>query len=193
MRIRTANGVGFVRLCVALVIVLVVMSGSAFGQDKRSGRAIKSNIIKNTGVQQRSGMGKTNSKKDAGVTPLPVRKELEATIQTDPVFPVYVEADREPSNPRPPEPPRNLLSDGPGSNGSPFDVPSLPSSGSSGSPSDCITIYRVNQCRCPEVAIPEIRTGVYMLRPLANGDFETDSLCPTPIIYHSSILMPIKS
>jgi hypothetical protein len=115
MRIRTANGVGFVRLS-ALVIVLVVMSGSAFGQDKQSGRAIKSNTSKNTGVQQRSGIGKTNSKKDAGVTPLPVRKELEATIQTDPV---YVEADRV-DNPKPHEarqPPSLIDFGGDGSGG----------------------------------------------------------------------------
>lgn len=146
MRIRTANGVGFVRLS-ALVIVLVVMSGSAaFGQDKQSGRAIKSNTSKNTGVQQESGIGKKNSKKDGGVTPVPVRRDLEATIQTDPVFPVYVEADREPSNPRPPEPPRNLLSDGTG-NG--FDIPSLPSSGSGSSPSEPPVIQeRCLNCSC---------------------------------------------
>ncbi|MBD1207395.1 MAG: hypothetical protein H9535_03120 [Ignavibacteria bacterium] len=156
MRIRTANGVGFVRLCVALVIVLVVMSGSAFGQDKQSGRAIKSTTSKNTGVQQRSGMGKTNSKKDAGATPLPVRKELEATIQTDPV---YVEADRDDNNLKPHEarqPPSLITPPGEPANGG----SGLPGGGSgSGStqPSDPpIMQERCLSCSCPgDYAGPE--------------------------------------
>lgn len=45
MRIRTANGVGFVRLVVALVIVLMVMSGSAaFGQQKQSSKVIQPSV-----------------------------------------------------------------------------------------------------------------------------------------------------
>lgn len=144
MRIRTANGVGFVRLCVALVIVLVVMSGSAFGQDKQSGRAIKSTTSKNTGVQQRSGMGKTNSKKDAGATPLPVRKELEATIQTDPV---YVEADRDDNNLKPHEarqPPSLITPPGEPANGG----SGLPGGGSGSGSTEPLLVTCSVTCVC---------------------------------------------
>jgi hypothetical protein len=55
-----------------------------------------------------------------------------------------------------------------------------------GGASDCITIFRTNQCKCPDITIPERRTGIYMTL-FRSGD-AGDTTCPTPVIYRSSIM-----
>ncbi len=95
MRIRTANGLGLVRLVVALVVTVVVMSGSAFGQDKQSGRVVKPKKATGQNVSaQQSG-------KKGVVSPvLQVPKEADVKVQDYSPGTAYVDADGPEDAPR---------------------------------------------------------------------------------------------
>lgn len=95
MRIRTANGLGLVRLVVALVITVTVMSGSAFGQDKQSGRVVKPKKATGQNVSaQQSG-------KKGVVSPvLQVPKEADVKVQDYSPGTAYVDADGPEDAPR---------------------------------------------------------------------------------------------
>lgn len=163
MRIRTANGVGFVRLWSALVIVLVlVMSGSAaFGQ--QSGKAIKPK--KAATGQSAAGqvndkiINKTSSKKADGVKPRPMPKEQEATIQTDPV---YVDADGPEDGPRTSPPPFTEPASPYNSAGGGADAGGGSSSGSSNNPP-------IMQERCISCSCSSDHAGPEFPDPNCNG------------------------
>ncbi len=173
MRIRTANGVGFVRLWLALVIVLVlVMSGSvAFGQ--QSGRVVKSKKAteQNIGVQQSSKKGS-----DAPMPRLP--KEADVKIQDYSTGPVYVDADGPADGPRTSPPPFTEPASPYNSAGGGFDGGGGSSSGSTQPPDVEKTMTTV--CRCPEVYIHKA-TNIYKCNASLNDNCATK--CATPLTF----------